>query len=97
MGLIIGSIISAALLCLVMWAMARHEAEINFKVVLLICFGVAILNIVLSRLLGYWAILAVFAALAWSLQQFCSLRWSKAILVTLVYIVVSTGLAYLLR
>jgi hypothetical protein len=93
----LGLIISAGLLCLVMYFVARHEADINFGIVLLICAGITILSMFIVRPLGYWSIPVVFAALAWALQQFCCLRWSKAILVTAVYVVASTALNMVLR
>jgi hypothetical protein len=93
----IGLIISAALLCLSMFLVARHEAEINFAIVLLICLGVTVLSYLLARPLGYFSIPVVFGALAWALHQFCCLRWSRALLVTAVYVVASTLLALVLR
>ena len=78
-----------------MYLMAKDEAEIHFGVVLLITLCVSILSIILSRTIGaIWSLPFVFAALAWALQQFCTLRWSKAILVTLVYIAASFGLSF---
>jgi hypothetical protein len=91
----LGIIISAGLLCLVMFLVARHEAEISFPIVLLIVLGVSVLSALL-RPLGYWSIPIVFAALAWALQQFCTLRWSKALLITLVYVIVSSALLLLI-
>ncbi|HWB05378.1 MAG TPA: hypothetical protein VG796_20255 [Verrucomicrobiales bacterium] len=93
----LGLLISAGLLCLSMYLVARNEAEINFAIVLLICLGVTVLNFLIARPLGYFSIPVIFAALAWALHQFCTLRWSKAILVTAVYVVVSTAFALLLR
>src|SRR5688572_11676007 len=90
----IGLIISAALLCLIMFVMAKDEAEIHFGVVLLIVLGVSVLSAILSRTIGLFSIPIVFGALAWALQQFCTLRWSKAILITLVYVAASVGLSY---
>ena len=97
LGPIIGLIISAGLLCLVMYVLAKHEADINFPVVLMISVGCWAINLLLGRLLGVWTALVVFGALAWALQQFCALRWAKAILVTVVYVAASVGLSYVMR
>ena len=93
----IGLIINAGILCLIMFLVAKHEAEINFGIVILIVLGVSVLDFILTKSIGLWSVPFVFGALAWALHQFCYLRWSRAILVTVVYVAVSVGLALLLR
>jgi hypothetical protein len=93
----LGILISAALLCAIMFVLARHEAEIDFKIVLLICLGVSVLNLFTYKALGYLAIPITLVVLAWALQKFCYLSWAKAFLVTIVYVVASTGISLLFR
>lgn len=93
----LGLLISAGILCAVMYFIAKEEAEIQYGVVILICLGVSILSYILGRTLHYFSIPIVIGALAWALHQFCYLRWPKAILVTLVYQAVGIGIGILLR
>ena len=93
----IGLLISAGILFALLHFMAKDEAEIHFGTLVLICLGVSILNLALTKAIGYFALPAVLAGLAWALHQFCYLRWSKAIAVTLVYLVVGTGISFVLH
>jgi hypothetical protein len=95
--MIVGMLISSALLCAIMWVVARHEAEIDFKVVLLICLGTALLGLFIPASAGLGRPVIIFAALAWALEKFCNLSWPKAILVTVIYVAASIGLALAFR
>lgn len=88
----LGTIISAFILCGTMYAVARHEADISFPVVLLIAFGVSAVSVILSLFMGLFSLPLVLVALAWALHQFCYLRWSRAWIVTGIYTVAQLGI-----
>lgn len=72
----LGIIITAALLSLIMFLVARHEADYSFPKVLLISLGVGIVNFALSLGVGSLiALIVTLGLLVWALHQFCYLRW----------------------
>ena len=83
-----GVIITAALLCLIMFVLARHEADYSFPKVALIALGLGLCNLVLTLLAGdLIALVVVLGLMVWALHQFCYLRWGMAGLVTVTYLV----------
>jgi hypothetical protein len=93
----ISIIISTLVLCAAMYLIARHEAEISLPVILMICVGVNVIGGLLGLMIGPFALLVTIALLAWSLQKFCYLGWSKAFTVTGIYLVTNVLLAFGLR
>lgn len=89
----IGIIVSAALLCLIMFIVARHEADYSFPKVILISLGLGLCNMMLSLFVGPWvALIVVLGLTVCALNQFCYLRWSKAGLITGIYVMVQVVL-----
>ncbi len=89
--------ISALVLCAATYLIARHEAEISLPVILMICVGVNIIGGFLGIMIGPFALLVTVVLLAWALQKFCYLPWSKAFAVTGIYLVTNVLLAFGLR
>jgi len=90
-------IISTLVLCAAMYFVARHEAEISLPIVLMICVGVNVIGGLLGFMIGPFALIVTILLLAWSLQKFCYLRWSKAFMVTGIYLLTNVLLAFGLR
>ena len=92
----LGILISAASLCIIMYLVARHEADYSLPKVILIAAGLAIINFILSVAIGQLISLPIMLGLTvWALHQFCYLRWSMAAVVTGIYIVVQIALGML--
>jgi hypothetical protein len=89
-------IISALILCAVLYLVARNEAEISLPVVLMITAGVSIVSLILNNVHPLASLLSLFL-LAWSIQRFCYLRWSKAALVTGIYFCANVGVALVIH
>ncbi len=90
----LGLLVSAAVLCLIMFVVARHEADYSFPKVILISFCLGLCNFVLSLAVGPWIALVIVVGLTvWALHQFCYLRWGMAGIVTAIYIAVQILLA----
>jgi hypothetical protein len=87
-------IISALILCTVIFLIARHEAEISLPVILMITVGVsfvgALLGVILSPLVG---LVVSLGLLTWALYRFCYLPWPKAGIVTVIYLITNIGLS----
>lgn len=96
--MIFGTVINTAILCAIMFLVARHEADYSFYRVSLISFGLGICNILLPYMLGTWGALIVVLGLAvWALHQFCYLRWSMAGVITGLYLIAQIALGVVLR
>ena len=80
-------ILSALILCISMYLIARHEAEISLPVILMITVGVTVVGAILGMMIGPLALLVCLALLAWALHRFCYLSWPKASIVTAIYLV----------
>lgn len=85
--------ISSLVLCVALYLIARHEAEISLPVILMITAGVSILSILLSLAIGPFAFLVALLVLAYAIRRFCYIGWPKAWAVTSVYAVTNIALA----
>ena len=92
----LGIFLSAIILCVTMYLVARHEAEYSLPIVLMVSAGLAVCNIFLAALLGVFALPLMIALMMWALHQFCYLRWKTAAIVTAIYIVCQIVLAFVL-
>ena len=83
---------SALVLCITLYLVARHEAEISLPVILMITAGVSFASLLLTLVHPLASLLSIFL-LAWAIQRFCYVRWSKAWTVTGIYFCANLGLA----
>lgn len=82
----LGIVFSAAVLCAIMYVIARHEADYSFPRVLLISLGLGLTDFCLSLLVGpTLGSILVMGLMVWALHQFCYLRWRMAITVAAIY------------
>lgn len=88
-----GIAISTLLLCVIMFLVARHEADYSLPKVLMISAGISISSLLLTLALGLLAIPLIIGLTIWALHEFCYLRWSRAAIVTGIYIVCQIGLS----
>lgn len=91
----LASLISAVVMSLTMWFIARHEADMSVVRTFLIAFGVSILTFVCAIFLGPLALLVGFGAATWAVRQFCYLRWHHALVVAAVWLLSQFGLGLL--
>ena len=85
--------ISSFVLCIALYLIARHEAEISLPVILMITVGVSIITLLLSLAIGPFAFLVALFILAYAIRRFCYIGWPKACAVTGVYAVTNIALA----
>ena len=86
-------IISSLVVCLALFLIARHEAEISLPVILMISVGVSVVSMLLSLAIGPFAFLVALIILAFAIRRFCYIGWPKAIAVTGVYAITNIALA----
>lgn len=77
--------ISSFVLCVTLFLIARHEAEISLPVILMITVGVSMISILLSLAIGPFAFLVALVILTLAIRRFCYVSRPKAIAVTGVY------------
>jgi hypothetical protein len=85
--------ISSFVLCIALYLIARHEAEISLPVILIITLCVGMISLLLSLAIGPFAFLVSLFVLAYAIQRFCYIGWPKAWAVTGVYAVTNISLA----
>lgn len=96
-------IIEAAVLCLILRLIAKHEADYSFAKVAMVTGGMSLGSILIDALLsphiGRFAILAVLAFIAFMLWTFCWTSFRKTVLViaffTAFHVLLATGSAIL--
>lgn len=93
----LGILFSTIILCGLMHFTARHEADYSFGRVAIIAAVIGLLGLLLTLGLGIWGTPLTLVALAYALHEYCYLRWSKAILVTVLYTVLYVGLQVALQ
>jgi hypothetical protein len=74
-------ILDPLVLMFIMYLVARHEADLEFPKIFLICFLVSVVVFVVSLAIGPLAIIVYALLLPWALFHFCCLRWKMAFLV----------------
>ena len=87
LGILAGAFISAILLCMIMYLVARHEAEYSFPIVMMVAVGLNIALMFLQFAPPLVALVSMLSLTVWALHQFCYLRWSMAGIVTAIYMV----------
>jgi hypothetical protein len=92
-----GIAISALLLCVIMFVVARHEADYSLPKVLMVSAGISIVSLLLSMAIGLLAVPVIIGLTMWALHEFCFLRWSRAAIVTGIYIACQIGISLALR
>ncbi len=60
--------ISSFVLCIALYLIARHEAEISLPVILMITVGVSVISILLSLAIGPFAFLVALFILAYAID-----------------------------
>ncbi len=83
---------SALVLCAALYFVARHEAEISLPVILMITAGVSVVTLLLTLVHPLASLLSLLL-LAWAIQRFCYVRWSRAWIVTGIYFASNLGVA----
>ena len=92
----IGIFLSAAMLCGIMYVVARHEAEYDFVHVLLVAAGLFVGNLILGVAIGEFAVIVMYFVTAWVLQKYCYLQWGKSFVVTTIYYAIQIGVSWTL-
>lgn len=85
--------ISSLALCIALYLIARHEAEISLPIILMITVGVSFISALLSWVIGPFAFIVALCILTFALHRFCYIGWSKAMAVSGVYGVTNIALA----
>jgi hypothetical protein len=88
--------IDPLVLMVTLWAVARHNAEYSYPTLLLISIGLAIVGIVLSFLIGLFAVIPLFGLMLWVLMRFCYVTLTQALIVTAIFIAFKIALAIVL-
>src|SRR6266478_2099348 len=88
--------IGPVILCLVLYTVARHNADYTFLNVFFVSAIIGLGNLVLVFLLvpklGLWTYIAVFLFSAIMLIRYCYVTFVQASIVLLIYLIVNLGL-----
>jgi hypothetical protein len=98
----LGLFLNAAVLCVLVWLVARGTADISFGRMFLIALGVGVANVVAGMIVGggYLALLAsipVLGLLIFLLMKYCCVTLQQALLVTGLYFIYQVCFAILLN
>jgi hypothetical protein len=85
--------IKAFLLCILIYIVAREEADYDFRKVLMVTagvlFGAVILDATLTRYIGLLTLLPIAVLVVFMVMQFCWLRFWQALLVAVPFIILN--------
>jgi hypothetical protein len=88
--------IKAAVLCFLLYIVARHEADFSFQKVAMVVAGITLAAVLLDAILkpyiGYFSAIPIAVASAALIVRFCWVNWPKAILVTAIFLAINIGL-----
>ena len=87
----------AGILCLLLYLVARHEADYSFTKVAMVTAGITLGNLLmevfLRHYIGWLTIIPIAGFVIFMLMQFCWLSFKKAVLVTVPFLAVCILLA----
>lgn len=100
-ALIIEVFIKAFLLCILLYIVARDEADFEFRKVTMVTAGIVlgavILDAVLTRFIGLFTLIPIAAFIVFMVMQFCWVRFWRSLLVAVPFlmlnIMISTSVA----
>lgn len=91
----LGLLISPFIVMFLLWLFARHEAELSYYIIFFVVAGVS----VVASLFGFvseWLAFAVYAVgLPLAISRWCYVSLPKAVLVTVIFIVIQVGIEFL--
>ncbi|MEW6713741.1 MAG: hypothetical protein AB1306_01445 [Nitrospirota bacterium] len=92
----VGIIIEAALLWLILFIVARHEAELDFIYILYVVMAISIGSCIMEWLLfpyvSYFVLILTITFSMIVLMRFCYISLGKALIVTACYIVAKVAI-----
>lgn len=87
-------LIQVSLLAVLMFAFARHEADISWPKLFMVFVPLIIIGNMLSYVIGIWALLVYILAMILALKLWFYLDWGKASLISVVHLIISVALAF---
>lgn len=97
--MIVQVFIEAAILCGLLYAIARYEADYSFTKVAMVVAGLSLgsvlINATVQPHLGPWTAIVLVAFYAFMIMTFCWVSFWKSLLVVVAYSAVHFGLAFL--
>ncbi len=92
-------IVQAAILCLILYVVAKHEADYSFPKVAMVTAGTTVgsffIQILLHDHIGGWTAIPVIGFIAFMLMTFCWISFWKSLIVVAVYVGVHMGFSLL--
>jgi hypothetical protein len=77
-----------------LWLFARHEAELSYFIIFYVVAGITLLAF-LASLFSIWAAIVIYIiGLPLAIARFCYISLPKALLVTLLFVVIQVGVRY---
>jgi hypothetical protein len=91
----VGIVIEAALLWIILFSVARHEAELDFMHILYVVMGISTASCIVEWLLfpylSYFVLILTITFSIIVLVRFCYISLTKAIIVTALYIIAKSA------
>jgi hypothetical protein len=84
-GLFIGAFIHPAVLWLILFVIARHDADRSFLNLFFISLGVCFFSFILSLFNPWLFFIAAPAACLFALHQFCNLNWLRSMIAAILF------------
>lgn len=89
----LGILIQVVLLAALMYAFARHEADISWSKLFMIFVPLFLVTSILGKVIGFAAFLIYLGCMIFALNKCFYLSWEKAILISLALVFCSEGIA----
>ena len=88
-------LISPFIVMLLLWLLARHEAELSYQIIFFVVAGVSVAA-VLGGLASPWLALGIYIiGLPLAIARWCYVSLPKAALVTILFILIQVGVEVL--
>lgn len=89
--------IKAFLLCMLLYIVAQDEADYEFRKAVMvtagIIFGITLIDATLTRFIGLFTLLPMLALIVFMVMQFCWVRFWKAMLIAVPFLMLNTMIA----
>lgn len=97
----IGLVLNPVVLLILLWLVARHEAELEFSVIFLVSLGIGLgsmaISHVLAPYLGMFTLIPIAMLAIYLLMRFCHTSLQRSAIVVGLFIAYQIGFALLLQ
>jgi len=81
-----GFLLQAAVLWVILFFVARHDADRSYSTLFFICLGISVVALLSAIYIPEFAVIAVSVVCVLALRRFCYMGWLRAVVATVLFV-----------